>query len=364
MNAIHPITAAEAVIPMLPVGIHFNVPDEIYFGQDALGSSDKKALAIDPVEWQFKRLHGEDKSTPAKVWGSGLHARTLEGYDEFARRFRAPPIKPDDALVLKDDLVNWLKREGADFRSSDNKPVLAKLVRAIDPDAVIWDDVIAEFENSVPEDRRVTQEVIDEINLAAEWMQADPMIAPIMENGTFQFGSPELTIIYEVKGVRCRARLDYLLPGAERPKIIDLKRYSPWRNGDPLIGITQAIGNFRYDLQAADYQAAFQVGAELYRAGKVFGTEPYDGFLDRTFGADEPPDWIWVFIKGEGAPQPRVVKLPTDLTVFQVAQTQIEIGFQRYLDNVAKHGLDRDWAPVPGAITLADEDFPSWFGRT
>lgn len=362
MNAIAKI-AEDAAVEQLPVGIHFNVPDNIYFGQQALGSTDKKQLAIDPVEWQFNRLHGEDKNTPAKIWGSGLHARTLEGVGAFAQRFRAPPVKPAGALVTREDLSNFLKANTVYFKSGDTKPVLAKLVRETDPDAVIWDEVLAKFTDEVPEDRRLTPVMVEEINLAAQWMQADPMLAPIMQDGTFQHGSPELTIIYDARGVRCRARFDYLIPGEVRPKIIDLKRYSPWRNGNPLLGITQAIGNFRYDLQAADYIEAFKHGVELYRAGKVFGAEPYDGYLDRTFGADELPDWIWTFIKGDGAPQPRVVKLPAELTVFKVAQTQIEMALQSYIENVAAHGLDKDWSPIPGAIVLDDSDFPAWFGR-
>lgn len=356
MNVVQPIAAA---IERLPVGIHFNVPDEIYFAQDALGSTDKKQLAIDPVEWQFKRLHGEDKNTPAKIWGSGLHARTLEGAEAFAERFRAPPVKPGGALVTREDLANFLKSKAVYFKSGDTKPVLAKMVREVAPDAVIWDEVLAKFTDEVPEDRRLTPVMVDEINLAAAWMQADPMISPIMKDGTFQFGSPELTIIYEINGIHCRARLDYLIPG----RIIDLKRYSPWRNGNPLIGITQAIGNFRYDLQAADYLKAFERGVELYRAGKVFGDEPYDGFLEKTFGTDDPPKWVWVFVKGEGAPQPRVVEMPHNLTVLKIAETQIDLAIENYRRNVVAHGLDRDWSPEPGAIRLADEDFPAWFGR-
>jgi hypothetical protein len=352
--------APDSQIEQLPVGIHFNVPDDIYFGQDALGSTDKKQLALDPVEWQFKRLHLEDKNTPAKIWGSGLHARTLEGAEAFGGRFRAPPVKPADALVTREDLASFLKAKAVYFKSSDTKPILSKMVREIAPNAVIWDEVMAKFTEEVPEDRRLTPVMVDEINLAAEWMQADPMISPIMEAGTFKFGSPELTVIYDLpNGIRCRARFDYMIPG----RIIDLKRYSPWRNGNPLIGITQAIGNFRYDLQAADYLKAFDHGAELYRAGMVFGPEPYEGFLEKTFGAGERPKWVWVFVKGEGAPQPRVVEMPHDLTVFKIAETQVEQAIENYRRNVTAYGLDRDWSPEPGAIRLADEDFPAWFGR-
>lgn len=359
MNAMAPIVAAP--VEQLPLGIHFNVPDDVYFAQDALGSTDKKELAIDPVEWQFKRLHGENKDTKAKIWGSGLHCRVLEGRAAFAERFRALPAKTsiEGLLITRDDYTDFLKRAAVYFKSSDTKPVLAKLIREVDADAPIWDDIVAEFERDVPERNRVSTDMVDEINLAAEWMQADPMIAPIMEDGTFQFGSPELTVIYELDGVRCRARFDYMIPG----RILDLKRYSPWRNGDPLVGITQAIGNFRYDLQAADYLKAFDQGVKLYRAGKVFGAEPYDHYLDKTFGTAKRPKWVWVFVKGEGAPQPRVVELPHNLTVFKVAETQVDLAVERYRQNVETYGLDRDWRPETGAIHLADEDFPAWFGR-
>lgn len=358
MNEISKIDE-KAAVEQLPIGIHFGVPDDVYFGQNALGSTDKKELAIDPVEWQFKRLHGEDTNTRAKIWGSGLHARTLEGAYAFSSRFRAKPAKTAETLVTIADMLDWLARRGEGIASNARKGEVIAKVRKIDPKALVWDDLIERFEKEVPEERRVDAEMIDEINLAAEWMQADPMISPIMKDGTFQHGSPELTIIYDVRGVRCRARLDYLIPG----RMIDLKRYSPWRNGNPLKGITQAIGNFRYDLQAADYFSAYREGIKLAAAGKVFGNEPYGGFVDQTFGTGEDPKWVWVFIKGEGAPQPRVVELPTELTVFKVAQDQIEGAIENYRKNVKTFGLDRDWAPIPGAIHLDDSDFPAWFGN-
>ena len=348
-------------IPQLPVGIHFNVPDEVYFAQDALGSTDKKELAVDPVEWQFKRLHGEDVDTKAKIWGSGMHCRVLEGEKAFVSRFGVLPNKEDNEglLVTKEDLVGWLKAEGAEFKSSALKGDLVRLVRTIDPSAPVWDAIVADFEGRYPENRRLTWDMADEIELAASWMQADEMISPIMRGGSFVFGASELTVIYDVDDVRCRARFDHLIPG----RIIDLKRYSPWRNGGALEGIVQAIGNYRYDLQAADYINAFEHGARLFREGKVFGTEPFDGFLEKTFGAGEMPKWVWVLVKGVGAPQPRVVELPTTTTVFKIAQTQIETAINNYRTNRDRFGLDKDWRPAPGAFLLADEDFPSWHGR-
>ena len=358
MNAISQIT--EAAVEQLPIGIHFGVSDEVYFAQTGLGSTDRKQLAIDPVEWQFNRLHGEDKDTKAKIWGSALHSRVLEGEQAFVSRFGVLPNKDEipGLLVTKDDLVAWLVAEGADFKKSALKGELAALVRAADPDAPIWDDIVAKFESAYPEDRRLTWEMVEEIDLAATWLQGSKKLAPFMEGGTFTFGAPEVTIIYEVNGVRLRARIDYLLPGV----IVDLKSYRPWRNGDPRSTIVQAIGNFRYDLQAAAYAEAFDAAEKLFREGKVFGAEPYPDFLNMVFDRDDPPTWLWIMVKGDGAPRPRIVEFPRTLTVFRIAQDQIQTALSNYQQNLAEYGAENDWQPDDKVIVLDNESFPAWFG--
>lgn len=355
-----PEPAAE-LIEQLPVGIHFGVPDEIYFAQTALGSSDRKALAIDPVEWQFNRLHGEDTDTKAKIWGSALHSRVLEGEQEYRDRYG---VLPDSTTIngLLDtvaDLKAWLDNEGAEYKRSAAKPELIALVQALDPEVPIWERITSAFQEKYPEHRRLTAEMATGIEIAAQWLQSNKKLASFMDGGTFRFGAPEVTIIYEVAGVRLRARFDYVLPGV----LIDLKSYRPWKNtGEPVRAVTQAIGNFRYDLQAAAYFEAFENARELWLSGKVFGSEPYGDFLKMVFERTDPPTWLWIMVKGDGAPRPRLVEFPRELTVFQTAQIQIGTALSNYRQMLDQYGPDADWQPDDDVIVLANEDFPNWFG--
>jgi hypothetical protein len=197
------------------------------------------------------------------------------------------------------------------------------------------------------------------IEVAAQWLQGSEKLAPFMEGGTFKFGAPELTVVYEVDGVRLRARFDYVLPGV----LVDLKTYRPWRNtGEPTKAIVQAIGNFRYDLQAAAYFEAFDAAKQLWRDGKVFGPDPYDGFLDMVFDRPEPPVWLWIMVKGDGAPRPRIVEFPRHLTVFKTAEIMIDNALRNFREMRDRFGLAADWQSDDPVVVLENEDFPAWFG--
>lgn len=358
MTAVSPISQQ---VEQLPVGIHFGIPDEVYFAQDALGSTDRKKLAIDPVEWQFDRLHGEDKDTKAKIWGSALHSRVLEGEKAFRSRYGVLPEKAEIVGLLDTipDLKAWLKAEGAEFKASANKPELIQLVQKLDPKAPIWDAIKGEFEARYPEDRRLTADMADGIEVAASWLQNAEKLRSLMENGTFKFGAPEVTIVYEIDGVRLRARFDYVLPGV----LIDLKTYRPWSNAaEPVKPIVQAIGNYRYDLQAAAYFEAFEAARALWLQGTVFGAEPYDDFLKLVFERDDLPTWLWLMVKNDGAPRPRIVEFPRTLTAFKTAEVLIGLALRNYRELRDRFGLDADWQSDDPVLVLDDTDFPSWFG--
>lgn len=343
-------------------GIYFDLDESVYHADKSHGSTDIKAMAVDIYEWKFDDLYGPEKDTDALLFGSALHARILEGRSAFESRFTKgfDKSKYPNALVTINDLKAWLDRYGQTGLSGKNKDFLVKAVLDIDPDAEILDVLKSRWDEENGSKQALTPKRWAQIEVAARWVQRDPLLAPVMEDGTFIAGAPEVSVFYEDRGVRLKARFDRLL----RHAIVDVKSFAPRQQG-PIDGpngtALKAINNMRYDLQAADYIRAWKYAKELYAQGLVFGDEPYDGFLAECFARDEPK-WIWIMVKSTGAPQPLVIDWVAKFAKARAAE-QVEDAIDTYIRLRDEYGDDQEWPPMRPAMTADDADLPSYFGR-
>lgn len=340
-------------------GIYFGMDEAEYHADPALGSTSIKALAVDAYEFQFDRLYGEDKDTDALVFGSALHARILEGREAFNRKFCQEFDKAtvEGALDTIADLKKWLDERGQAGFSSKNKPDLIAMVQRIDPEQPIVDVIKRAWDNANQGKTALKPKRWAQVDVAARWVQRDPLLSAVMEDGTFSHGAPEVSIFYEDRGVRLKARIDRLL----RHAIVDVKSFAPRSAGRIEDLALKAINNMRYDLQAADYLRAWQSAKELYAAGKVFGEPPFSSFLAECFDREEPA-WIWIMIKSAGAPQPLVIDWQAKFARLHAAD-QVEQAIETYLQLRDQHGDEVEWPPMRPALTLTDSDLPTYFGR-
>lgn len=343
-------------------GIYFNLEESRYHMDPALGSSKVKAIAVDPYEFKFNEMYGEDKDTDALNFGSGLHSRLLEGKSAFHSRFctEFDKSKHPNALVTVADLKGWLESYGQSELSSKKKDDLVKAVLDINPEVEILDVLKAKWDAENEGKIALKPKRWAQVEVAARWVQRDPLLSAVMEDGTFIAGAPEVSVFYEDRGVRLKARFDRLL----RHAIVDVKSFAPRQPG-PIDGpngsALKAINNMRYDLQAADYIRAWKYAKELYAQGLVFGDEPYDGFLAECFARDEPK-WIWIMVKSTGAPQPLVIDWVAKFAKARAAE-QVEDAIDTYIRLRDEYGDDQEWPPMRPAMTADDVDLPSWFGR-
>jgi hypothetical protein len=337
-------------------GIYFNLPAQQYHDDPALGSTSLKALALDPTEWQYERLHGEEKDTLALLWGSALHARVLEGRHAIERDFAVKPAKEDypNALVTMDDLRGHAQK--LDIKLGKTKADAVKAIRQFDGDVQIWDEIEAAFDASVCNKVVITPKILREIEQAAQWMCDDPMIGPTMRDGTFVVGAGEVSIFYEYDGVRLKARLDRLFPHA----IVDVKSFRTIMRDRVTTSAMKAVARERYDLQAASYIRAFNAARELFKGGKVFGADERLMALLTSAFSKEALKWIWVLVKASGAPQPLVRELALDSFIFRNADAQVAQAIASYKHFNEEFGPDKDWSPRHAAEAWGDTDFPSW----
>ena len=352
---------------MIAPGIYFGLPSEDYHADPALGGTDVNLLARDPVEFQFRRLQPEKEETAALVRGQAQHARCLEGRTAFERGFKTIPDRADYPEPILDTIEEL--REHAVGLGLDKLPRLKadliSMIRLVDQEVVIWQEIMWQHEadprTPIPKTTALA------IEQSAQWMQADPLIGAVMEDGTFQGGQPEVSVFWEEAGLRLKARFDYLLPHA----IVDLKTFSPWRDQTIEAGAINAIVSYRYDLQAAHYMRGWQAASQHWRKrarfevrGDKINPLAAEALCKLAFAHDVPL-WIWVFTKTIGAPQPIVLEWSHERALFSFssAETEVTNALIRYLDLVKEFGADKPWPPRHKAVLIEDSMWPPWFGR-
>lgn len=340
-------------------GIHFGVPEDSYHKDDALGSTTLKELVLDPIEFQHARLHGGERAeTFALKWGSAIHCRVLEGRLSMAERFPIAPALSDymGALDTMADLRKHCRTIG--ISAAQTKADTIKRIREIDSEVLIWDEIIAKFEADNAGRTIIPRDALHHIERAAQWMQRDRKLAPVMEDGTFTAGASEVSIFYTENGIRLKARLDHLLAHAA----VDLKSFRAIMAERLKPAAKRAVSRMRYDLQAAAYIRALRAAAKLYVQGKVFNNPYGTEFLDTVFKtlADDKMKWIWVLIKASGAPQSVVAEFDMTSMIFRQAAVEIDDAINNYRDLSAKFGLDQDWVPDNVAEVWGDDDFSPW----
>ncbi len=345
----------------LPVGIYFDLPEDTYHADDGLGSTALKRIVVDPYDWQFDRLHEDEPDTEALQFGQALHARMLVGRSELEANF-APTFdkKPfSGALDTVSDMKEWLTLKGQRNLSSRKKDDLIRRVLEIDPHQPIIDVLKRNWDERHAGKTFLKPKRWAQIEVAARFVQSDPLLSAVMQDGTFIDGAPEVSVIFETNGVRRKARFDRLL----RHAIVDLKSFTPMFFARLEWNALSVIDRMRYDIQAAAYRLAWKWAKEQYLDGtlQIYGAQPFDGFLSETFDRDYP-DWIWIFVKTKSAPQPLVVAWDAEIAN-ATAEMLVEDAVNTYRTLSEKFGTHVEWMPERAALRLTDADLPTHFGN-
>ncbi len=340
----------------VPLGIYFGLPEDVYHADpEAKGSSTVKEVHINPADYQHEQLNGGKESVAFDL-GSALHARILEGEAALHERF-AQAFNPEDhpeALVTSGDLIDFLKKHDQKGMSNKKKGDLIEWVQEIDPDAKIMDVLKKEFYAQHEGKIFISLDDWELVESAAQMLQQDHDLGPVMSNGAIIKGAPEVSMFYMDGDLKRKLRIDRLLRHAQ----VDLKSFSPQTTGNMERLVRHAIFKRFYELQAADYLRSFGIVKELYRTGDidVFGKQPYETFLDECFESDDDPAWIWVFVKTKGCPQPLIVNWTGPQRIADAKQKVVE-ALDTYRFFVGEYGIDKPWHPQHPAIDLDDDDY-------
>lgn len=338
----------------IPDGVHIDLDEKIYFGLDALGSTDIKDLYQLAEGWWWKSRHNPDRApatSDAMNFGSALHALLLEGGRLFEERFA---VQPDprtfpDLLRSGDDIKRRLGEMGIKAPSKLNKGELVDFMLQADPRANVWDDIVASFEDSIGDRRIITATQDRSLRIMAESVLDSPDVGGLFAHNENSLPLSEVSVIYTTaQGIRRRARLDLLTPATT----FDLKAIGVW-DGKPLeYAIGDRIAKAGYDIQRTDYDDA---RAEAYIAiseGRVFGaTADVRRWLAR-FPVEAPNwNWTWGFYQVPDAAKGRA---PVFFPLEDQAESLYHIrgrgkkaqALDLYARCCAEFGLDRPWKKV------------------
>lgn len=360
-------------------GIYLGMPDVEYHTDDALGSTDIRAIRERPWKWQMDRLNPSgNRVTEDMKWGSALHCRVLEGKTAFDERYAQKPQPEDygkpgeDVLVTADHLKRFLRDNGVS-PGSMTKPDLIAACRGILHCPVIFDEVLAEWQQTdrVQAGYELTAEQVRLIEIATWQMHQNEYLAPIMLAGSLMGGAAEVSVFYEDDGIRRKNRFDYAIPPTpnfdrDYSLICDLKSFANFRGENAEEAALETIWRRGYDLQAVDYLNGFERGRELFRQGKVYGDEPFDGYLKALF---EAPNvwWAWIMVQKDAGFETFIGFLDRsdesyrrDM-VFQATEEAVREAVNLYRRFTELHGADRLWpAPSRQPLRVSGALFPTW----
>lgn len=360
-------TGAFELPDVKPEGIHFGMPEDDYHSDISLGSGSVRTLAKCPIYyWRDSWLNPfrePTPETPALLYGRALHCLVLEGVDEFHKRFKRTPILDDvpDALRTMPEIKARLKELGGAV--SGNKDEITQRLKDMDPQAVFWDEVLAEFEAMCARDRvtALKPDKYAEIIQAAQYITNEPRVRQ-----TFQNGVPEISLFWEIDGVPMKARLDYTRLGGTAKKpvgiITDLKSFANVLEQPPERAVANAITKTRLDVQMAAYFDGIQRIPQWIAEGKVYGAENIEPAWLDTLGAVREWHWFWVFYE-KGLPVSLLRSVRPGSQIHETGKLTLSRALQAYRDNMEAFGMN--WRFVdPIADPVIDiDDLPGWHAR-
>ena len=352
--------AAEKAPPVLiPDGVYFGLPEEIYHADPALGSTNIKDLRKSAPDYWWTSVHNPNRPTREDkahhVFGRAVHKIVLEGVEPFLALYER---EIEDALKTDADLVAWFAERGV-TKLPRSKSAKVALALEIDPSVAIADDIKARAEAA---GRTILKaEDYDRIVGAAAAIAENEELAT-----AFQNGQPEVSIFWtiEVDGVpvRLKARFDYL-------KIRGVGDLKSFRNSAE-VSIEEAtplaIAKFGYDVQGKHYLNGRAKLPELVRAGRVWNHPdhaPIDqAWLERVASA-ETFGFQWVFFQSEKSPAVDSLTLSLENEICLIAQYQIDQALSNYVRFVKRFGFDRPWREAAQIRELDISHLPAWYAR-
>lgn len=303
-------------VGLLPDGVYLNLPEEIYFAQKRLGSTDWSSLFLKEEGWWWSSGLNPDYVEPAaepRTFGKALHAIVLEGEKAYERRFSIMPDKEVERVqhgkkfcdTVK-DIITALEERGMHPKANQGKAFLSDYARSRAPDLVIWDVLISEWRAANRHKLGITAREDRQIRVMAEAVRNHPDIGELFVWSADHVPLAEVSVLYtDEHSIRRRVRLDEMLPLTT----IDVKTLGNVGNRQLNFFAGEHVAKMAYHVQMADHHVGRKWAYRFIQEGKVFDGTPAADRDDETekqhalehawlrrFPAEAPKwDYAWLF---------------------------------------------------------------------
>lgn len=328
----------EAIDPELPDGIYVRMTEKIYFAQKRVGSTNMDTLAgKSPADFWYESKHfnpdfEERDRTDELDFGKALHVGTLEGDEAYEATVIVKPATYPDAKTGKpkkwNAAANWCK----DWMEGHNDPEKIILTEGMDRRC-----------------RHMTALILNHPELG-ESMRA---------------GMSEVSILFTLGGVKCRARIDKLLPRF----VADLKSFRGGTKGRDLVQqCLNLVDDRNMDIQRYLYSHARSLMAGFIENGQVYGATAEEIEWLTKVAAITDFRWAWIFFRkrddklGHAPIVQPIFRSPDDVT-FKSGQTKVEAALQNYRVFMKRFGPDMPWAIVNPGYEPDDTEFSPWLSN-
>lgn len=320
---------SEKELPSLEPGFHFGVPESIYHRLPYLNATCINAFEMSPMDawcrggWNWDEDDQDQEATDAQNFGNARHCLILEGEEELFKRFCRKPHVDDYPGAMRNmtEMKTFLKEKGVKGYSSLNQDGLCDLVLDTDPSAQIAS--------------RLVKEAM-QVNSGKTFLKPDHWDA-LMEHhemfegdyGIPQPGCPEVTIVWDLDGIRCKARIDWL----SRIRFCDVKNFNNLKQKNIERCVTERFCYGGIHVQMVWYS----IGLE-HTPRVAFGDDP--GWLNEI----DRPDSLIIFLQTDTPNYlPREFD-PYEHDLAQLARFTIEDGIVKWKYWMEK-GFEKPWHP-------------------
>lgn len=346
-------------------GIYFGMPEEEYLADRSLSASGIKDIHVTPLTFWMRsgfNPNHKDKSSEAKDRGKAFHARLLEGAEVFAERYAVAPRIEDypGALDGGDALKARCKELGVPV--SGRIAELCARIREKDPSAVLWPDIVEEFEHLAATKGQtiVKRELADDIERQVRIVSMHPGTEKALRGG---FCEVSIFYVDPETGVPMKSRVDYLKARAA----VEQKTFTNPFDKPIDAAVASSMANNKYMVDAVVRLDAVERAKAMYRkhgAEIVRGAAPSPEWLE-AFANPSPHAFVFLFLEAGDVPNVVVREFRQRETAkgdenlyWQKGHAMYRQGVALYRQMLEHYGPDLPWIDPQPLRAFVDQDFP------
>lgn len=346
-------------------GIYFGLDEAEYHEDRSLSASGVKDIHVTPLTFWMKSGFNPNKgddSTEPKERGKAFHARLLEGHDAFEQRYAVAPQIDDYPGAIDGAKALSARCKELSLKVSGTIAELCERIREADPTAVLWPDIVAEFEHLAATKGQaiIKRKLADEIERQVRIIELHDATKNALHGGYC-----EVSIFYidAETGVPMKARVDYLKARAA----VELKTFTnPF--GKPIdAAVASSVANNKYMVDAVVRLDAIERAKAMLRehgAGIVHGKAPPKEWLE-AFAQSASHAFVFLFLEAGNVPNVRIREFKQRETpkgeenlYWQKGHAMFRQGVDLYRQHYEHYGPDLPWVDPQPLRPFYDSDFP------